>query len=798
MDTLLHDVRFATRFLFRNRLFAAASAGILALGISLTATLFAIVNGALIEPWPYRGYDRIVTFRGTYPTQGRSGFSLWSVPEIDDLRQLTDVFEYVIAGDARDVNLTYAGRPERVRAAVITPNTFAMLHVPAYLGRVLTDADAAPSAAPVVVVSFGFWKTYLGADPRIVGETLRTPDGTYQIAGVMPQSFVFWDRDLWMPLRLDESDALGDRRYYVQAQLRPHVSLVAARARLRLFCARLAADHPDHPEYAGLGISINTLVDDVLRDLRPTLYLLLAAVGLVLLVAVANLANMTIAKATTRSGEFAVRRALGGTAWQLSRQLLVESGLIGVAGGLAGAAAAAFLLAELLTLIPFGEVPAEAHIVLDWRIVIAATVCAVGCGLLVGVAPAMRAAVLDPGVLLKQSDTRTGSRLGHRWRSASVAAQLALAAVVLGVAASAWSTLRAAVSRDPGYRAAGVWTARIALPSAETATRDGAATYARILDAVRGSAGITDVALASTLPVGDVPTVLVSPENVASTQRLASLDSMLIVVSPGFFRLLDVPLVEGRVLTDRDDSTKPSVVVVSRALARRLWPDGRAVGRRLTLGRSGDAVDALVVGVVGDVDAFGDVRGVRPAVFEPIAQRPPVTVAIAVRTIDPARALEDVDAAVRRVDPNLPVYEPEMLAHTQIAALGSRLLAVTVLGVFAAAVLAISAVGTYALVSQSVQERAQELRIRLTFGAEPRQLLRRELARMARFVALSVGAGSIGAIAALRVLSASYQGFAKPVLLPLAASAVLLLALSLVATAIPASQASRLDGLQRL
>jgi putative ABC transport system permease protein len=273
---------------------------------------------------------------------------------------------------------------------------------------------------------------------------------------------------------------------------------------------------------------------------------------------------------------------------------------------------------------------------------------------------------------------------------------------------------------------------------------------------------------------------------------------MLIVVSPGFFRLLDVPLVEGRVLTDRDDSTKPSVVVVSRALARRLWPDGRAVGRRLTLGRSGDAVDALVVGVVGDVDAFGDVRGVRPAVFEPIAQRPPVTVAIAVRTIDPARALEDVDAAVRRVDPNLPVYEPEMLAHTQIAALGSRLLAVTVLGVFAAAVLAISAVGTYALVSQSVQERAQELRIRLTFGAEPRQLLRRELVRMARFVALSVGAGSIGAIAALRVLSASYQGFAKPVLLPLAASAVLLLALSLVATAIPASQASRLDGLQRL
>jgi hypothetical protein len=271
MFTLMHDVRIAIRFLVRNRLFAAASAAILALGIGLSATMFAMVKGTLIEPWPYHGYDRIVTLRATYPTQGRTAFSQFSVPDIEDLRGATDIFEYVIAGDARNVNLTYAGRPERVRAAVITPNAFAMLGVPAFAGRTLTEADAQPGAAPVVVVSFNFWQTRLGGEPAAVGRTLRMAEVTYVIAGVMPESFVFWGRDLWMPLALNPADARSDRRLYVQGQLRPGVNIDAATSRLRALTAFMAADHPDHPEYAGLSITLNGLVDNVLRDLRPTL-----------------------------------------------------------------------------------------------------------------------------------------------------------------------------------------------------------------------------------------------------------------------------------------------------------------------------------------------------------------------------------------------------------------------------------------------------------------------------------------------------------------------------------------------
>ena len=793
MLNVLHDVRIAIRFLLRHRLFTAASIGILALGISLSTTLFAIVKGTLIEPWPYHGYDRIVTVRGTYPTQGRSAFSLWSVPEIEDLRRAPDIFAHVIAGDARNVNLTYAGRPERVRAAVITPNAFAMLGVPPLAGRTLTDADARPGAAPVVVVSFQFWQTRLGADAGAVGRTLRMADRPYLIAGVMPESFVFWGRDLWMPLSLDPSEARGDRRYYVQAQLRPDVSLDAATSRLRIVAARLAADHPDQPEYAGLGIGLNALVEDVLRDLRPTLYMLLAAVALVLVVAIANLANATLAKGMAREGELAIRRAIGGSAGQLARQLLVESAIVGAAGGALGAAAAAFLLPQLLALIPFGYVPAEARVVLDWRVVAAATACAVGCGLAIGLVPALRAAAIDPATLLKQGDTRTGSGRRHHWRDGFAAAQLMLAVVVLGVAASAWASLRDAVTRDPGYRAAGIWTARIALPSAAAASHDGDVVYAKILQRLRDTAGVTEVALMSALPIGDMPTLIVSAETSGTAQRLESLDAALMIVSPQFFHLLGVPIAEGRAFTDGDDRGKPPVAIASRALARRLWPDGRVLGRRLALGTGPGAREAIVVGVAGDVEPMAGEGRVQPAVFLPIAQRPPVAVAIALKTRDAAGALAVVDAAVHDVDGSLPVYGPEMLAQTQRAALGPKLLAVTLLGVFGLAVLALSSVGIYAVVSQSVQERAQELRIRLTFGAAPRQLFIAELRRTGRIVIVSAAAGAFAALGALRLLAATFAGFTGSIAFPLAASTALLIVLALAATAVPAYQACRLD-----
>jgi putative ABC transport system permease protein len=792
MTGLLHDARIAVRFLLRNRGFAIATIGILALGISLTATLYAVVRGALLDPWPYRGYDRLVTIRGNFPTQGRTEFSLWSAPEIGDLRAETRVFEDVIAGDARNVNLTYAGRPERVRAAIITPVAFALLDVPALLGRTLSEADAAPGAVPAVLISYRFWQTRLGGDPAIVGRTLRVSDVAYTVVGVMPQRFVFWDRDLWMPLLLDPSDARIDRRYYVQGMLRRGVSLAAASADLRAFMARLTAEHPERPEYAGSSIAIGFLVEDVLRDLRPTLYLLLAAVAMVLLVAIANLANATLAKGLSREGELAIRRAIGGTSGQLARQLLVETSLVGVAGGLVGAAAAAFLLPQILALIPFGYVPAEANVVLDWRIVAAATAAATACGIAIGLVPAIRASHVNPAIALRRADARTGSVRTHRYRDLFVSAQLTLAVVVVGVAVAATATLRTAVVRDPGYRAAGVWTAHIALASTASDADRAAAVYDRILQRLNEQSAVKAAAIASLFPVGEQPSVLVSPERAEGVRRLATLDAASLAVSPEFFLLLRMPLLDGRAFTGADDRGHASVAIVSRSLARRLWPDGRVLGSRVVLGDSGSTT-ATVVGVVGDVATGGPETATRPAIFFPLAQRPPGAAMIGVRMDDNRSALAVVTESVRSVDAGIPLYSPDTLERQQLAVLGPRLLAVTLLGLFAATVLVLSSVGIHAVVSQSVQERRQELQIRLAFGAAPARLFRREMMRTAALAVVSALIGSAAAAAALRALTASFAGFAGAAGLTIAASAGLVVALALLATASPAWRACRVS-----
>ena len=783
MSSLLNDARVALRFLRRHAVFACAAIAILGVGIGLGATLFAIVKATLLEPWPYAGADRIVTFTGAYPTQGRTGFSLWSVPEIEDFRAATDIFDAVIAGDARNVNLTSAGRPERVRAAVITPNAFAMLGVPALVGRTLEERDAAPGADKVALIGFQFWRMRLGADRNVVGRVLRVGDDACTIVGVMPERFVFWDRDIWLPLRLDAADARADRRFYMQGRLTRGLSVDAAAGRLRTLALRMAADHPEIPEYVGLSISVNTLIDDVLRDLRPTLYLLICAVALVLMVAIANLANATLAQGLAREGELAIRRAIGGSLLQLARQLLVESALVGVAGGLAGAAIGAFALPWIVSLIPYGYVPAEAHVEMDWRIVAACALLALACGLVVGALPALRAGTVDPGTLLKRSDLRTGSGRTHRWRDGFVIAQLMLAIVVLGVAAAAAASLQSALARNPGYTARDVFTARVALRLTESDQAARARIYDRILRGVEQSATMSSAAFASVFPATTPPTTLVSADDRAAA--FATVDAAIVTVSPRFFELLAMPVVEGRAFGDRDGPGNPPVAIVTRGLAARLSPEHPIVGRRIQIGSAVAAMPAMVVGTVGDLMTSSIGAVTRPTIFLPIAQHAPAAAVIGFKTGDATRALPAVEDAVRTVDADVPVYQPEMLSHAQMAALGPQLLAVTLLGIFAASVLAVSALGVYSVVSQSVGERAQEMRIRLAFGANPARLFVAELSRSGKLIAASVAAGGASAVAALRVLASAFEGFAGHTAAPLLLSATALVVVALAATAIP-------------
>lgn len=798
VDALWSDLRHGVRFLRRNLGFTVVCVTLLALGIGSSVTIFAIVNGALLQPWPYRGYDRLVTVRGNYPQQNRTDFSLWSPREIEDLRRDARSLAHVIAGDAHNVNLVHQGRPERVRAAVITPNAFSMLGVAPLRGRPLVDQDALPGAPPAVLVSYRFWQQRLGASDTIVGQTLRIGEVPHTVVGVMPKAFVFWDSELWMPLVLDPNVARADRRLYVQAQLAEGATVEGAEAELAAIARQWRSAHPEVAEYQGLSFSLNLLVEDVLRDLRPTLYLLLGAVVLVLVVATANLANAMLAKGLARDNELAVRRAIGASATTLARQLLIESLILSVAGAIVGTAAATYALPFVVALVPYGYIPAEATVGIDATVLAGAVAAATGCGILMGLVPAVRAALVDPASTLKSAGSRTGSRRTSRLRLVFVGAQLAVAVVVLGISATAVVGLRGLVHRHPGFDVAGVWTARVALSEDDAAADDRALTYRRLLDHLESAVGsAATVAVASTLPVGDLPRVLVSRDAAASTSGLAQKDAKVLAVTPAFFDVVSLPLLEGRPFADSDRRTSQRVALVTRALAQDLWADGQAVGRPLFVQDGTTSEPFVVIGVTRDVAAQAGNPGDTPLVFLDLNQRPPATAVVMVKRGGENLA-SAVSAAVARVDSRMPVYAPEMLEQARVATMGPLLLAATVLAVFGALVLIVSALGIHAVISHSVTERTHETRLRVIFGARAGQLVRVELLAAMRLVAVSVMIGAMTGAALLHWLASWNATFDVSPAASLAVAAVVVTLLAFVATLIPTLRITRTQVAPRL
>lgn len=797
IEALWRDLRDGARFLRRNIAFTVVCVTLLALGIGLSVTIFAIVNGALLHPWPYRGYDRLVTVRGNYPQQARTDFSLWSPREVEDLTRDARSLAYVIAGDARDVNLIYQGRPERVRAAVITPNAFAMLGVAPLRGRLLIDQDALPGAQPAVLVSYDFWQQRLGASDAIVGHTLRIGDVPHTVVGVMPESFVFWDRELWMPLALDRSLGRADRRFYIQAQLAEGATTGEAEAELAAIARQWRSAYPEVAEYQGLTFGIDLLVEDVLRDLRPTLYLLLGAVVLVLVVATTNLANAMLAKGLARDSELAVRRAIGASATTLARQLLVESFILSAAGALIGTTAAMYALPFVVALVPYGYIPAEAAVGIDRTVLAGAIAVAAGCGLLMGVVPAVRAALVDPASTLKSASTRTGSRKTSYLRLVFVGAQLTIAVVVLGLSGAAVVGLQSVVHRHPGFDVADVWTTRMAL-SEGAAAGDRALTYRRLLDNLESAIGSpATVALASALPVGDLPRALVSREAASNIPGLAQKDTKVLAVSRAFFDVLDLRLLEGRLFAETDRETSPRVAIVTRSLAHDLWADGQAVGSRLYVHTGTTSEAFVVIGVTRDIVAQAGSVGAAPVLLLNLNQRPPATAVVMVKR-GGENVMAAVSAAAARVDPQMPLYSPQMLEQARVATMGPLLLAATILAVFGVSVLVVSALGIYAVIDHSITDRANETRLRLVFGARVRQLVTVELLRAMRLVAVSVVIGAIAGAASLHWLASWNGAFAFDPISSLAFAAAAVTLLAFVATLVPTLRITRTAAAARL
>jgi putative ABC transport system permease protein len=790
-DAGWRDVRYGVRTLWKNLRFTLLAVITVAVGVGGSTALFSIVDGALLHPWPYSGYDRIVTVRAESPRLGRRDFPLWSPSEYREISQRSEVFDYVIAGNARDVNLVYGGRAERVRAAVITANTWAMLGVQPLLGRVFTADEDRNGGEHLVVVNYRFWQTHLGGRPDVIGSTLRAEGVPYTIIGVMPRSFVWWNQDLWFPAQLDSQDVdRGNRIWYIQARMRNGLSIAQAEAALQSYSAGLQRQF-GRPEYENLKIILNPLVFDVLQDLRHMLFLLLGAVFLVLIVASANVGTLQLARGMGRGPELAVRLALGASRMRVVRQLVTENLLIALLAGLLGLALGRALINPLVSLIP-DQIPAESQIALDWRVGLFAIAIALTSGVLFGLAPAFRSSDVNLASVLKASNRNVAG--GSGFLDIFCVVQFAVALIVLGASGFVARSYQQTLAANPGFDERGVFTFNIAVSSAK-GWENAAQTYERALARFARLPGVEMTAATTTLPVGNG-----TRASFSAGGKDELVDANYDIITPGYFGLLRVPFASGRDFEQSDQPGSARVAIINSTLAARLFPQESAIGHRLLWHEhEGGTVELTIVGITGNMKREGFATAAAPAVFVPLEQEPTSNVAVVLRTgLAQEGLLESARIALASVDSEAPIYDPDTLVNMRANSLGSERLASVLLIAFGVIAVVLSMVGVYGVTRYAVEQKTGEIGIRMALGAHPGHILRMFMQRSVKNFGIAAVPGIPGAWIATKVLASSVVGFQRPDLGILVVATALLASTTLFAAYLPARRASSVDPLEAL
>lgn len=790
-----HDLKQALRTLLRARGYALAVISMITLGVTAGAVLFTVYKGALLDPWPYEGGDRLLVLRGDYPALERNDYPLWSAADFAELRELDAVFDHVIAGRARDVNLDSAYGAERVLGAELTPDTFTMLGIRPLHGRVLNAADARPDAEPAVVIGYGLWQRRFGGDPAAVGRTLPVDGVQHLIIAVMPPRFLWWGSELWLPLRVDVTNMQRDaRQYVIQARLRSSVDLGQANAALDTWARQVEQAHAsEYPEYRDWRAHTSLLVDSVLRDVRDVLGVLLVAVALLVLVAGFNVASLLLARAAERRREFAVRAALGASIGVITRALLAENLVLAVIAGSFGLIGAGMCIDVVVALIPYGYLPAEANVTLDSRV----AAFAVSLALLVAVLAVIPAASslrrLHVAGALHEA-RGTASKAGVRQRSLFVVAQLALAAVVVAGALAVGGSFRERLAMDPGFVSEHAVSMRVSLPRDTYPDRPALRRFTLALQArLNEIPGIDAAAMGITAPLSDGPMHPLSlrsqPENAMASRHE--------IVAGKWFEALGVPLLMGRVFDERDNADTQKVAVVNEAFARTFLQERDPLGVQVRAGPGEEERDWLtVVGVVGDTRVGGVDGEVRPLVYQPIAQslvQPRNAIVLLRGMAPPATLVRSVRQLVAALDPTVPVHDVASFEEIVIDSMGGHRLAVWLLGGFAITVLLLVALGVYGIVSYVTYLSGAEFGLRMALGASRLDIVRLVGRRGLTLAAAGIGAGLILAAAALR-LAATVLAQPLPAILPvLALTAALLVLLVMTACTGPAALGARTD-----
>lgn len=802
---LVHDLRFGARLLRRHPGFALLTVTVLALGMGATAGIFSVVDALLIRQLPYRDPERIVMLFEVPAANPAAASEGVSPANFLDWQQQAQSLEYLAAAEPFGYTLTSGDEPESVSATRVSSGFFESFGMPARYGRTFTPEEYSRGRDRVAVLSHGTWSERFGADRDIVGRTIGLNGQPYTVVGVMPPDFAprllvsFRERGIWTPKVWGEMEPRirGARYYNAVARLRPGVSIQQAQAELDGIGQRLAQQYPrTNSDYR---IQIVSLRDQLAGDLRASIGILAGAVVVLLLIAMANTANLLMARASTRVQEMAVRNALGADSGRLVRQLLAESLTLAGFGCLLGFVVA-YGTARIIVLLAPSDIPGLAAVGVNGRVLLFCAFLTCAVALLVGVVPAWRVSGWRFAASLSDhasGDARAAPR--QRGRAVFVIAELALALTLLAAGGLLLRSFARLLETSPGFSPEGVAVVQIFTRATDGTPAQRMALLSQAVDRVRQAPGVLDVGVASVIPFLDTTGGGSSAIIIDGRAAPAAGDepgAMITVASPGYFPAMRIPLLDGRMLSDHDDAENKPVVLVSRAFAARHWPDTSPVGQRLRFAALGTPLVAEIVGVVGDTRQTALDLPAPPVVYVSSRQVPSTAMAFVARTAaNPALALPALQAEIRTVFPGLAIYRTAALVDLVDGTLTGRRFMLTLILAFAALAAILAATGVYGVMNLLSSQRTKEFGLRLALGADRREIFHMVMRQGAMMIVTGVAIGLGGSFVIGQVLRRFLFGIGPNDPWTLTAVSGVLGAIGAVACFLPAWRATRVSPL---
>ncbi len=804
MESVFKDISYGLRSLLKHKTFTVIAIVTLALGIGANAAIFTVVNAVVLRPLPYHDSEQLAMLWTTKDANQEQSFSFGDYNDLKSQAQsfsalgaASPLWNFVLSGD---------GEPEPIQGMYVSANLLELLKVAPEKGRGFTADEDRTGGPPVVIISRGLWERRLGGDPNAVGKTMSISGTTATIVGIMPAQFQFLDpaAELWMPLAQNQfaSSARQVRLLSVVGRLNDGVQASAANAELAGIAKRLETAYPD--SNTGVGVRLVPLHAQVTGKVRPALLLLFGAVGLVLLIACANIINLMLVRSAARHREIAVRTALGAGRLRLLRQLLTESITLSVLGGAAGILVGSWGVNALLALNPI-PLPRYNQISVDWTVLAFALGASVVTGIVFGLAPAWQSLRVDLNSALKEGGRGAVADSGQRRLSRLlVITEMAMAMVLLIGAGLLLRSFAHLLDVKPGFTTENLLTMQIGLPNASyQEPQKRAAFFQQLETSLRGAPEVASVGIVTRLPLmssmNNITSFLAIEGREVPAGERPEIDFRR--ASTSYFQTMGIPLLSGRLVTEQDVTNNSRFVLINEAMAKRFWPGEDPIGKRIsTIVSSGQQIPwQTIVGVVGNVRHMGLDIEPRPEIYYHTNTQPPFGPVVVIRTTsDPKRLISIVRAKIRELDRDVPVSNVNTMEQLVAQSVAQRRFGMFLLGIFALLALVLAAIGIYGVVSYSVTQRTQEIGVRMALGASASDVMKMVLRNGMTLALVGVGLGLVGALGLTRLMSRLLFEVTPTDLTTFALVSAGLIVVALLACYLPARRAMKVDPLEAL